>query len=153
MKKQTNIWDRLLEALKADNLDDAAQKLDINASTLRGRKARGAIPYKNIVHNLDTADLIYVLKNEKLNKIGGKYSGNPAWKEESALLQKIRNSDELSHESTESVFEHFLVNLTQRIEDAPFSNVAKLQLIDSLVRIAEEDLEKKIQNKDHSDPD
>ena len=53
LNTSTDIWSRLSEVLGADNLDEIAQKLGLNASTLRGRKAREAIPYEQIVHNLD----------------------------------------------------------------------------------------------------
>lgn len=136
MKNKTEIWDRLLEVLNADNLDETAKKLGINASTLRGRKARGAIPYENIVQKLDSKDLIYVLKNEKITSVGNSF--DPP--DEPTLLQEIDDLDEIRYDSAESIFENFLIGLIQKIETAPFSKAAKLKLIDSVIRIVELDI-------------
>lgn len=123
MNKSTNIWGRLIEVLDADNLDEVAKKLDINASTLRGRKARGAVPYDKIVQKLNTEELAYVLKNKKID--------NPT--EKNTVTYNLA-------EFKESTVEHFLTGLTKRIEDAPFSKMAKLQIIDSVISIVKQDL-------------
>lgn len=129
MRNKTSVWNRLLKALDADNLDEAADKLDINPSTLRGRKARGSLPYDKIVHKLDAKMLVYVFKNEKIS-IDSQSSDNTF------------NQKNLHYEISESAFEQFLTDLTKRIEAAPFSTMAKLKIIDSIIHIVEQDLEK-----------
>lgn len=101
-------------------LDEAAALLDMNPATFRGRKSRGAVPFEEIVRKLNANDLIYVLIGERVN-------------------QKDPDSHD-SGDRIEDEFERFSVELIKRIEEAPFSRQAKLHLIDSLIRIVEQDM-------------
>lgn len=145
MKKVTNVWDRLLEVFEADNLDQVAEKLGINSSTLRGRKARGALPYNEIVQIMDAKQLAYVLKNKHVENLtavddiespflAGQYQ---------KLFSEGNNSrsEKINPGTVKSEFEHFLMSLMQRIENAPFSKQAKIQIIDTLICIVEKDLD------------
>ncbi len=120
MENATDIFNRLLEVLGAHNLDEAANKLDINPSTLRGRKSRGAVPFEEIVQKLNSKELVYVLKGDRI--IEGKVAGG------------------VDPELLEDAFERFSVGLVERIEAAPFSRAAKLRMIDALLRIVDQDL-------------
>ncbi|MCW9706274.1 hypothetical protein [Fodinibius salsisoli] len=125
VKNSTDIWSRLSEVLNADNLDEVAKKLGLNASTLRGRKAREAIPYEQIVQNLDVYDLVYVFKDKKINK--------PV-----DLLDGINQKD--IEKGNLSEIEQYLDKLVQDIEEGPFSSKFKLRMVASLMRIADDNL-------------
>ncbi|CAN5256406.1 hypothetical protein BH23BAC3_BH23BAC3_32860 [soil metagenome] len=114
------MFKRLLEVLGVKRLDEAAALLDMNPATFRGRKSRGAVPFEEIVRKLNANDLIYVLIGERVN-------------------QKDPDSHD-SGDRIEDEFERFSVELIKRIEEAPFSRQAKLHLIDSLIRIVEQDM-------------
>jgi hypothetical protein len=142
-KKEKQMWQRLLEVLKAENLDQAAQKLHMNASTLRGRKARNALPYDKIVHTLNGKQLVYVLKNEQvenLQKTNGKRIFYSKTNEELQNRIKEKTKDyreELQVGEIKSDFETRLISLINRIKNAPFSNSTKLKVIDSIISINE----------------
>lgn len=153
MSISTNIWDRLKEVLEADNLDQVAEKLDMNPSTLRGRKSRGAIPYDEIVQKLDAKDLAYVLKGEKLDNNSN--SGYESFKMVRTLVEEPKR--DIKHwdpqQSKEASFENYVTDLMHRIESAPFSKQAKLRIIDSVIRIVEQDLDAiRQEKKHHPDP-
>lgn len=114
------IFKRLLEVLGVKKLDEAAALLNINPATFRGRKSRGAVPYEEIIRKLNPDDLIYVLKGERTG-------------------HKDLHFDD-SGDRLENEFERFSIELIKRIEEAPFSRQAKLHIIDSLIRIVEQDL-------------
>ncbi len=125
LNTSTDIWSRLSEVLGADNLDEIAQKLGLNASTLRGRKAREAIPYEQIVHNLDVYDLAYVFKDKKIDKTVD-------------LSDVIDHKDIIKADLEE--LEQYLDELVQVIEKGPFSSKFKINIVATLMRIAEDDL-------------
>lgn len=129
MINSNKIFDRLFEVLKVDSIDQAANKLDINASTLRGRKSRGAIPFEEIVQKLDACQLAYVLKGEVIE--GDTY--------------KV-DSLEYHYNSLKKNLEQSSVELTKKVEQAPLSPSTKLQIIASVMRIIERDLENLNQN-------
>ncbi|MEX1011932.1 MAG: helix-turn-helix domain-containing protein [Balneolaceae bacterium] len=62
----TSVLKRLKQLEKLRNLEEIADFLGMNASTLRSRKARNSIPYDEIIRNLGGAELLYVLKGESL---------------------------------------------------------------------------------------
>jgi hypothetical protein len=136
-------WRRLLEVLKAKNLDEAAQKLHMNASTLRGRKARNALPYDNIVHELNGKQLSYVLKNEYVVNLQETESEPIVLDLASTehTIKKRGNSNSFAKERPEervkSKLEKRLVSLINNVENAPFSRSAKLMIIGSLISIGE----------------
>jgi hypothetical protein len=142
-KEEKQIWHRLLEVLRAENLDQAAQELHMNASTLRGRKARNALPYDKIVHKLNGKQLVYVFKNEEvenLQKTNGERVVYRRTNEE--LQQKIKEkskkySEELQIGKMKPDFETRLISLINRVKNAPFSNSTKLKVIDSIIAINE----------------
>lgn len=138
------IWDRLLEVLEADNLEEMAEELQMNASTLRGRKARNAIPYENIIQYLDTQQLAYVLKGEEFSfkEIKSQVHNQPIINDEKEGEEEAETKDLSQTHSQQSDFEKQLVGLIQRIKDAPFSRQAKIQFVDSLINIAEVNHEK-----------
>ena len=120
--------------LEVNNLDDLAKELDINASTLRGRKARASIPYEKIVQKLDFDELVYVFKDKKLDeliKVSNFYEDKGLKK--TNLIEVERSLDEL----------------TQTIEQGPFSRAFKIRLVATVMRIAGEDfkdLQKELQH-------
>lgn len=61
------MFKRLLEVSNSDNLDELAAFLNVNESTLRGRKSRGSVPYDEIVEILNPIDLAYVLKGDRIS--------------------------------------------------------------------------------------
>lgn len=127
MKITTDIWDRLAKVLEVDNLDELAHRLGLNASTLRGRKARGAIPYEQIIQNLDVYEMAYVFKEEKLDK--------------SIDLSELYDHSDID-KKRQAEFEQNLEELTETIKHGSFSLSFKIRVVATLVRIAGEDLEK-----------
>lgn len=124
--KPNKIWDRLSEVLEVDNLDKMAETLHMNPNTLRGRKARGAIPYENIVQTLNWKQLVYVFKNEELSE-SGKGDG------------KNKNIDNriVPARSQQPDLVEQLIGLLHRINDMAISNKTKIKFVDSLLNITE----------------
>lgn len=63
----TIVFDRLVDVSNASNLEELADYLDIKYGTLRGKKARGSIPYEEIVEKCSSEELSYVLKGNKID--------------------------------------------------------------------------------------
>lgn len=134
------VWKRLLKVIGAENLDQAANKLRINPSTLRGRKARNAIPYEEIIDCLDAGQIAYVFKNEKVRVLE---DANLQDKNLPATKSIVTNSsDSLHPDPLIAEYEDLLTSLMQRIETASLSKRAKIRIVDSLIRIVERDIEK-----------
>lgn len=150
LNRSTNLWDRLLEVLEADNLDQAAEKLGLNPSTLRGRKARDAVPYEEIVQKLDAKELAYVLKNEKLDNSISEEDLEPA---ENSYIRIPEIDKFKTAEEAQVHYEKFATEVIDRVKDAPLSTNAKLSIVDSLIRIVGTDLKKVQKQKSQKDPD
>jgi hypothetical protein len=123
LNNSTKVFERLHEVLGVKKLDEAAVILGMNPATFRGRKSRGAVPFEELIRSLNTEDLLYVLKGERINQM------NPGFPDSKGKI--------------EDGFERFSVELIERIEVAPFSRQAKLRIIGALLRIVEQDLSEK----------
>lgn len=64
-QKATNVFSRFMEIKNLSNLEEMADFIGLNYSTLRNQKSRGTIPYDLIVKNCDNEELVYVLKGDK----------------------------------------------------------------------------------------
>lgn len=149
MKNSTKIFNRLLEVLNVDNLDKAAEKLHINPSTLRGRKARGAVPYKEIVQVLDENDLLYVLKGlESLDDQQSNEKDDPL--EQEMRSSQVDELDEVEYVKPPSEvwpddpiapeFEKQVAEIVDILENGPFSMGLRMSITKKLLRSVEKEI-------------
>lgn len=152
---ETTVFDRIMEVKNIDNLSDLADFLGINYSTLRNQKSRKAIPYDNIVSNMDGEELLYVLKGDnqtsivkeptkkyshsrQLSDLDAQREGTEGEEERSEYLYPGENDTSQRRESPE-ITSHKLI---QKVNAGPWYPEQKLRMIDIILTIAQDAKEK-----------
>ncbi|MEQ9309720.1 MAG: hypothetical protein RLN90_09710 [Balneolaceae bacterium] len=135
-----NVIFERLKTLKNYTKDaEIADLLGIVVSTLRSRKSRNAIPYEELIANLSAEEFAFVMNGVELRRSEG--DSNPL--EENMVnepsstypIENIVPDDEVS-------LSNFAAQVIARLEASPLSAKAKIQIVDSLIRIIQQDLER-----------